>query len=167
MPAGGTAALDLLRRRGIEHRVHEYEIPDSTRTDASRSPRYGDDAARALGVDPARIHKTLVASVDGRFVVAVVPVSAELDLKGLAAAAGGRRAAMADPTDAERVTGQVRGGISPLGQRRHLPTLIDAAALAWPTVYVSAGRRGLQVELAPSDLVSFTSALVARISRTA
>jgi Cys-tRNA(Pro)/Cys-tRNA(Cys) deacylase len=167
MPAGGTAALDLLRRRGIEHRVHEYEIPDSTRTGGTGSPHYGDDAARALGVDPSRIHKTLVASVDGRFVVAIVAVSADLDLKALAAAAGGRRATMADPADAERITGQVRGGISPLGQRRRLPTLIDAAVLGWPTVYVSAGRRGLQVELTPSDLVSLTSATVARISRAA
>ena len=117
-------------------------------------------------MDPARIHKTLVASVDGRCVVAVVPVSADLDLKALAAAAGGRRAAMADPTDAERITGQVRGGISPLGQRRPMPTLVDAGAMTWPTVYVSAGRRGLQVELSPGDLVSLTSATVARLIRT-
>jgi Cys-tRNA(Pro)/Cys-tRNA(Cys) deacylase len=165
MVAGGTSALDVLRRSGVEHRVHEYDVPERTAHDASRSPRYGDDAARALDVDPARIHKTLVASVDGRFVVAIVPVSAELDLKALAAAAGGRRAAMADPSDAERITGQVRGGISPLGQRRRLPTLVDAGAMAWPTVYVSAGRRGLQVELSPGDLVSLTSAAVARLSR--
>jgi len=165
MAAGGTSALDVLRRRGVEHHVHEYEVAERSGRSTGRSPRYGEDAARALGVDPARIHKTLVASVDGRFVVAVVPVAADLDLKALAAAAGGRRATMADLTDAERITGQVRGGISPLGQRRPMPTLIDAGAMAWPTVYVSAGRRGLQVEMSPRDLVSLTSATVAPLSR--
>ena len=97
--------------------------------------------------------KTLVAEVDGALTVAVVPVSGSLDLKALAAAAGGKRAAMADPAAAERTTGYVRGGISPLGQRKRLPTVLDASALAYATVFVSAGRRGLEVELAPADLV--------------
>ena len=116
-------------------------------------------------VDPARIHKTLIVEVDGRLAVAVVPVAAELDLKALAAALGGRRAALADPAAAERATGYVRGGISPLGQRRRLPTVLDAAALDLATVYVSAGRRGLQVELAPAALARLIGARPASIAR--
>jgi Cys-tRNA(Pro)/Cys-tRNA(Cys) deacylase len=165
MATGGTRALDELRRAGVAHDLHEYEPHEPTGRDRASRPSYGADAAAALGVDPDRIHKTLVASVDGRLVVAVVPVSAELDLKALAEAAGGRRATMADPTQAERATGYVRGGISPLGQRRPLPTVIDAGAFSWPTIHVSAGRRGLQVELAPADLVRLTSAVVAAIAR--
>src|SRR5690349_17143382 len=120
MAAGGTRALDALRRAKVAYTAHEYEArePHGRDRDARRS--YGDEAASALGVDPERIHKTLVASVDGRLVVAVVPVAAELDLKALAAAVGGRRAEMADPADAERATGYVRGGISPIGGRRLL-----------------------------------------------
>lgn len=165
MAAGGTRALDELRRAGVAHTVHEYAAPERSGRERDARPSYGEDAAAALGVDPARIHKTLVASVDGRLVVAVVPVVAELDLKALADAAGGRRAAMADPAEAERATGYVRGGISPLGQRRRIATVLDAAALGWPTVYVSAGRRGLQVELAPAELVRLTGAVVAAIAR--
>jgi Cys-tRNA(Pro)/Cys-tRNA(Cys) deacylase len=116
-------------------------------------------------VDPVRIHKTLIAEVDGRLTVAVVPVAAELDLKALAAAVGGRRAALADPTAPERATGYVRGGISPLGQRRRLATVLDSAALGLASVYVSAGRRGLQVELPPADLARLTHAIVAPIAR--
>jgi Cys-tRNA(Pro)/Cys-tRNA(Cys) deacylase len=126
---------------------------------------WGEDAAAALGVDPARVHKTLVARVDDRLVVAIVAVAHDLDLKALADAVGGRRAAMADAGDAERATGYVRGGISPLGQRRRLPTVVDEAALGFDTVLVSAGRRGLQVELAPADLVRLTDAVVAPIAR--
>ena len=165
MPGGGTRALDELRRAGVAHTVHEYEPAEPSGRARDARPHYGDAAAAALGVDPRRIHKTLVASLDGRLVVAVVPVAAELDLKALADALGGRKAAMADPAEAERATGYVRGGISPLGQRRRLPTVIDAAALDWPTVHVSAGRRGLQVELAPADLVRLTAAVTAPIAR--
>jgi Cys-tRNA(Pro)/Cys-tRNA(Cys) deacylase len=104
--------------------------------------------------------------VDGTLTVAVVPVSGDVDLKALASAAGGKRAAMADRTLAERTTGYVRGGISPLGQRKRLPTVIDASAAAHATVYISAGRRGLQVELAPADLVRLTGAVLARICVT-
>jgi Cys-tRNA(Pro)/Cys-tRNA(Cys) deacylase len=165
MAAGGTRALDALRRAKVAYTAHEYEArePHGRDRDAPRS--YGDEAASALGVDPERIHKTLVASVDGRLVVAVVPVAAELDLKALAAAVGGRRAEMADPADAERATGYVRGGISPIGGRRLLATVVDAAAETWDTIYVSAGRRGLQVELAPDDLVRVTGAAIAPIAR--
>jgi Cys-tRNA(Pro)/Cys-tRNA(Cys) deacylase len=166
MVTRGTPALEALRRAGVDHRVHEYDVDDPTARRGGDRPAYGEDAARALGVDPSRIHKTLVLTVDGDFVVAIVPVAGELDLKALAAALHGRRAAMADPADAERVTGHVRGGISPLGQRRRLPTVLDAAALTWPTIFVSAGRRGVQVELAPSDLASLTSATIAPIGRS-
>lgn len=126
---------------------------------------YGAEAAHALGVDPARVYKTLLAGVDGAPTVAVLPVGARLDLKALAAAVGGKRAEMADPSAAERLTGYVVGGISPLGQRRRLPTVVDASATSHPTVLVSAGRRGLDVELAPADLVRLTGALVADVAR--
>lgn len=165
MAAGGTRALDELRRANVVHTVHEYEAPEPHGHDRDPRRSYGDEAASALGVDPERIHKTLVASVDGRLVVAVVPVATELDLKALAAAVGGRRAVMATPTEAERATGYVRGGISPIGGRRRLPIVVDRAAEAWDTIYVSAGRRGLQVELAPGDLVRVTRAAVAPIAR--
>jgi Cys-tRNA(Pro)/Cys-tRNA(Cys) deacylase len=163
--AAGTRAIDELRRAGVSHSVHEYAVHEPGGADRGRRPAYGEDAADALGVDPRRIHKTLVATVDGRLAVAVVPVAAELDLKALAVALGGRKAALADPTEAERATGYVRGGISPLGQRRRLATVVDAAAMDWPTIYVSAGRRGLQVELTAADLVHLTGAKLAPISR--
>ena len=167
MARGGTRALDELERAGVPHAIHEYDLHEPSRADRGRRPAWGDDAAAALGVDPARIHKTLIASVDGRLAVAVVPVAAELDLKALAGALGGRKAEMADPAEAERATGYVRGGISPLGQRRRLPTVLDAASLASETVFVSAGRRGLQVELAPADLVRASGAITAPIARHA
>lgn len=129
------------------------------------APSYGHEAAAALDLSPDRVFKTLLARVDERLVVAVVPVSARLDLKALAAAAGGRKAAMADPADAERATGYVLGGISPLGQKKALPTVIDDSALGFPTVLVSAGRRGLQVELPPAELVRLTRARTAPIGR--
>jgi Cys-tRNA(Pro)/Cys-tRNA(Cys) deacylase len=121
--------------------------------------------ADALGVPPERVFKTLVAEVDGDLVVAVVPVTGDLDLKALAAATGGKRAALAGRAAAERATGYVRGGISPFGQRRRLPTVVDATATGFDTVYVSAGRRGLQVELAPAELIRLTGATLAAIAR--
>jgi len=160
-----TRAIAELRRAGITHAVHEYDIPGD-QGGRRGHVSYGADAAAALGVDPRRIFKTLVASVDGRLAVAVVPVSGELDLKALADALGGRRAEMADPAEAERATGYVVGGISPIGQRRHLPTVLDASATAFDSILVSAGRRGLQVELAPADLARVTAATLAAISRT-
>src|SRR5690242_21951419 len=114
-----------------------------------------------MGVSPDRVFKTLVADVDGSLVVAVVPVAGSLDLKALAAAVGGKRAAMADPAAAERTTGYVLGGISPLGQRKRLPTALDASAADHETICVSAGRRGLEVELSPKDLASLTDAVLA------
>ena len=162
-----TRAIAELRRAGIAHAIHEYEAPAGASPGHGARPTYGQDAAAALGVDPRRIFKTLVGSVDGRMSVAVVPVACELDLKAFADALGGRRAEMAPPSEAERATGYVVGGISPIGQRRRLPTVLDASASAFPTILVSAGRRGLQVELAPDDLARATSATLAPISREA
>jgi len=159
-----TRAIAELRRSGIAHTVREY-APAATAPGRHERPSYGLDAAAALSVDPRRIFKTLVAAVDGSFAVAIVPVAGELDLKALAEALGGRRAEMADPGAAERATGYVVGGISPLGQRKALPTLVDETALEHQTVYVSAGRRGLEIELAPGDLVALTRARVKRIRR--
>jgi Cys-tRNA(Pro)/Cys-tRNA(Cys) deacylase len=165
MAAKGTRATDELRRAGIAHRLVEYEPPERHGEARDERPQYGLDAAAALGVDPGRILKTLVADVDGRPACAIVPVDRTLDLKALADALGGRRAAMADPAAAEKATGYVVGGISPIAQRRRLPTVLDAGAGDHDLVLVSAGRRGLQIELAPADLVRATGAIVARIAR--
>ncbi|MFF4649045.1 Cys-tRNA(Pro) deacylase [Streptomyces sp. NPDC001380] len=154
----GTPATVALEAAGVPFTVHAY-VHDPA------AASYGGEAAEALGTAPERVLKTLVAEVDGALAVGVVPVAGQLDLKALAAALGGRRAAMADPAAAERATGYVRGGISPLGQRRRLPTVVDAGALGHATVYVSAGRRGLEVELAPQDLVALTGAVTAPIGR--
>ncbi|MBW5483236.1 Cys-tRNA(Pro) deacylase [Streptomyces bambusae] len=156
--AAGTPALTAVTAAGIDHTVHSYEHDPA-------HPSYGEEAAEALGVSPAQVFKTLVAEVDGELTVAVVPVSGSLDLKALAAAVGGKRAAMADPVLAERTTGYVRGGISPLGQRKRLRTVVDVSAAGFATVCVSAGRRGLEVELAPADLATLTSATLAPIAR--
>jgi len=157
--AAGTPATVLLSAQRVAHELHPYDVsPDA--------PNYGALVAEALGVDPARLFKTLIAEVDGRLTVAVVPVTGELDLKALAGAAGGKRAALADRAAAERSSGYVRGGISPLGQRKRLPTIIDESAAGLDRMYVSAGRRGLQVSLAPADLIRLTEASTARI-RTA
>ncbi|MEW2549401.1 Cys-tRNA(Pro) deacylase [Streptomyces sp. NPDC047002] len=155
---GGTPATTALASAGAAYTLHAYEHDPA-------APSYGEEAAEALGVPPERVFKTLVAEVDGALTVAVVPVTGQLDLKALASAVGGKRGAMADPAAAERATGYVRGGISPLGQRRALPTVLDASARAHPTVYVSAGRRGLEAELAPGVLAELTSAVVAPVAR--
>ncbi|WP_328899734.1 Cys-tRNA(Pro) deacylase [Streptomyces sp. NBC_00441] len=157
-PSGGTPATVALTAAGTAFTVHAYEHDPA-------SPSYGEEAAQALGVSPDRVFKTLIADVDGRLTVAVVPVAGSLDLKALAAAAGGKRATMADPAAAERTTGYVRGGISPLGQRKRLPTVLDASSRAHPTICVSAGRRGLEVELSPEDLATLTNAVFADIGR--
>ncbi|PYC87740.1 Cys-tRNA(Pro) deacylase [Streptomyces tateyamensis] len=157
-PAGGTPATVALAAAGVVFAVHEYPHDPAAAS-------YGDEAAQALGVAPERVFKTLVAELDGALVVGVVPVAGRLDLKALAAALGGKRATMADPAKAERSSGYVLGGISPLGQRKQLRTVLDTGALAHPTVYVSAGRRGLEVELAPADLLRLTGAVTAEIGR--
>lgn len=143
-------------RHGVRHRLHSY-------THGS-GQAYGIEAAELLGLDPAQVFKTLVAEVDGTLTMGVVPVSATLDLKALAAAVHGKRARMADVTAAERATGYVAGGISPLGGRKRLPTVLDASAQELPTLFCSAGRRGLEVELAPADLARLTGARFAAIA---
>ncbi len=157
--AGGTPATVALTRAGVRFTEHAYDHNASATS-------YGLEAAQVLGLDPAQVFKTLLASVDGRLVVGIVPVSGQMDLKAVAAAVGGKRATMADPSDAERATGYVVGGISPLGQRRAHPTVLDASALGLPVVYVSGGRRGLDLGLDPADLVRLTRATVADIRRT-
>jgi Cys-tRNA(Pro)/Cys-tRNA(Cys) deacylase len=162
----GTPALVAVRAAGIDHVVHEYEAPGSAAPrERDRRPHYGLDAAAALGVDPSRVFKTLIAAVDGRLVAVVVPVAGELDLKVLAAVLDGRKAILADPVEAERATGYVVGGISPLGMRRSLPTVVDRSAADFATVFVSGGRRGLQLELAPRDLARLTQAIEASVAR--
>ncbi|MDY7087097.1 MAG: Cys-tRNA(Pro) deacylase [Actinomycetota bacterium] len=154
--AAGTPATALLTAQRVEHTLHPYEVsPDS--------PNYGGLVAEALGVGAERVFKTLIAEVDGGLVVGVVPVTGDLDLKALAHAAGGKRANLAERGAAERSSGYVRGGISPLGQRRKLPTVVDDSALDLDRMYVSAGRRGLQVALAPVDLIRLTEAVTATI----
>ncbi|MGN9760367.1 Cys-tRNA(Pro) deacylase [Streptomyces sp. SD31] len=157
-PAGGTPATVALSAAGVEYTLHAYDHDPS-------HPSYGEEAAEAMGVSPDRVFKTLVAEVDGTLTVAVVPVAGQLDLKALASAVHGKRAAMADPALAERTTGYVRGGISPLGQRKKLPTVVDASAATHSTICVSAGRRGLEVELSPEALTKLTNATLAPIGR--
>jgi Cys-tRNA(Pro)/Cys-tRNA(Cys) deacylase len=157
MAGGGTPATALLARLGIAHSVHRYQHDP-------RHPNFGLEASDALGVAPERVFKTLVAEVDGALAVGVVPVAGHLDLKALAAAVGGKRAVLAAVTAAERATGYVAGGISPLGQRRRLPVVVDSSALGFPTVYCSGGRRGLELELAPADLVRAAGAVVEAIA---
>ncbi|MFJ3200780.1 Cys-tRNA(Pro) deacylase [Streptomyces sp. NPDC086989] len=154
----GTPAIAALTSAGAEFTVHAYEHDPA-------HPSYGEEAAQAMGVSPDRVFKTLVAEVDGVLTVAVVPVSGSLDLKALATAVSGKRASMADPALAERTTGYVRGGISPLGQRKRLRTVVDESATAHATICVSAGRRGLEVELAPTTLTTLTDAALAPIGR--
>jgi len=156
----GTPATLLLARQGVAHAVLTYELGPG-----ASSGGYGEAAAAALGIEPERMLKTLVVRVDGRLCCAVVPVAGELDLKACAAALGGRRAVLADAADAERVTGYVVGGISPLGQRTRLPTVVDETAELFDAVVVSGGRRGLSVELSPADLVRLTGAVVADVAR--
>ena len=155
---GGTPATVALTAAGVDFTVHAYEHDP-------RAASYGLEAAEALGVEPGRVLKTLLASLDGALVVGIVPVDGQLDLKALARALGGSKAVMADVAAAERATGYVAGGISPIGQRKAHPTVVDASATAWPTVFVSGGRRGLDVELSPADLVAVTAATTAPIGR--
>ena len=154
----GTRATVVLRRAGVAFTEHSYAH------DAGASS-YGLEAADALGLDPEQVFKTLLATVDSRLVVGIVPVAGSLDLKAVAAAVGGKKATMADPADAERATGYVVGGISPIGQTRRLATVLDESALGFDTVYVSGGRRGLDLGLSPADLVRVTGATVAAIGR--
>jgi Cys-tRNA(Pro)/Cys-tRNA(Cys) deacylase len=159
---GGTPAIVELERAGVWFEVHQFEHDPAERS-------YGLAAARALGVEADRVFKTLLADVvgaDGRTttVVGIVPVSAQLSLKELAAAVAGKRAEMCDPAAAERITGYVVGGISPFGQKRRLPTVIDETSELADTIFVSGGRRGLDIEIAPEALISVLDATVAPIA---
>jgi Cys-tRNA(Pro)/Cys-tRNA(Cys) deacylase len=151
-----TPAVAALQQAGVAHRVLRYEHDRETES-------FGAEVVSALGLDPAAVLKTLVARVDDAVVVTLVPVTGRLDLKALARATGGRRAVMADPADAERATGYVVGGISPLGHRRRLPVVIDAGITVLEEVFVSGGRRGLEVGLAPDDLLRLCRARTAPI----
>jgi len=154
--SAATPAIVALAAAGVDFDLHPYTVsPDA--------PNYGALVAQALGIAPGAVFKTLIAEVDGGLAVGVVPVTGDLDLKALAAAIGGKRAGLADRAAAERSSGYVRGGISPLGQRRRLPTVVDDSAPALDRMYVSAGRRGLQVSLAPADLVRLTGAVLTKI----
>jgi Cys-tRNA(Pro)/Cys-tRNA(Cys) deacylase len=153
----GTAATIALERAKIPFTLHEY-------THDPRHESYGLEASEALGVPPEQVFKTLVAATRGSLAVGVVPVHRQLDLKALAAAAGGKRAVMAEIAAAERATGYVAGGISPVGQKRRLPVVIDSSALGLRTLFCSAGRRGLEIELAPADLIRAAGAKVAAIA---
>jgi Cys-tRNA(Pro)/Cys-tRNA(Cys) deacylase len=152
VPAAPTPAVAALNRAKVPYLLRPYEHDP-------RTTAFGDEVVQALGQDPGRVFKTLIAAVDGRLVVGIVPVAGQLDLKALAAATGGKRATMAPVAEAER-----SGGISPLGQRKRLTTVLDSTAEQFPTIFVSAGRRGLQLELAPADLTRVCDALVAPIS---
>lgn len=155
--ATGTPALQAVVRAGIPHVLHEHA------TDVHASGEIGPESARQMGVDPDRVFKTLIADCSGRLVVGVVPVSHHLDLKALARSVGAKKAQMAAPAVAERSSGYVVGGISPLGQRTVLPTVVDDSAMAQDTIYVSAGKRSLKLEVAPADLVRLLGARVATI----
>lgn len=158
MGGKATPATAALAGHGIDYRLHSY--PHDPARDS-----YGSEAVEALGVAPERVFKTLVADVDGRLTVAVVPMTGQLDTKALAAAASAKKARMADAATTQRATGYVLGGVSPLGQRGNLPTFIDSSATEYGTVFCSAGRRGLEIELAPSDLARLTDATLAAIAR--
>ena len=153
----GTPATVALIAAGIAFTEHPYAHDPAAAS-------FGLEAAEALGIEPERVFKTLLAEVDGRLVVGVVPVTGKLDLKALAAAVGGKKAAMADPVVAERRTGYVVGGISPVGQKAVHPTVLDETVELWDTVFVSGGRRGFDIELAPTDLARVTSAVMAAIA---
>lgn len=154
----GTPATVALVAAGIPFTAHTYAHDPAT-------TNYGLEAAHALGLEPDRVFKTLLAEADGRLVVGIVPVTGMLDLKSLAAAVGAKRAQMADPVVAERKTGYVVGGISPLGQKTALPTVLDETAALWDTIFVSGGRRGFDIELAPDDLLRLTGGQLADIAR--
>src|SRR6185312_15178262 len=155
--AAATPAVAAVQAAGVAYTLHTYDVD-------AKQDEYGVAVAHALGVEPGRVYKTLVARLDGQLVCAVVPVERRLNEKALARALGGRQAALADRGEAERKTGYVRGGISPLGQRQQLPVVLDDSALGQATIYVSAGKRGLQLEIAPDDLRRLAQAEVASIA---
>ncbi len=155
-----TPATNQLNQLGVQYELHDYQV--NINDDLEKT--YGEAVADAIGAPPEAVFKTLVASVDKQLVVAIVPVSGSLNLKGLARAVGGKKAIMAEPSEAERATGYVVGGISPFGQKKRLPTVVDKSMVELALVYVSGGRRGLQISLTPADLVETLGATVADIA---
>lgn len=155
-----TRGVQVLQQAGVSFTLHPYEL------DRDEGESYGEAVAATLAVGPDRLFKTLLAAVDGDPVVAIVPVAERLGLKALARAASGKRAEMIAPSEAERLTGYVTGGISPFGQKKRLPVFVDSSILDHDTIYCSAGQRGLQVELAPSDLVRVLNATSALLAET-
>ena len=156
-----TPAINVACKQGITHHIHQYDHDPAVAS-------YGTEAAEALGLEGNRVFKTLLVSLNGdarQLGVAIVPVTRQLDLKACAKALRAKKADMANPKDAERATGYVVGGISPLGQKKRLPTVLDSSAQAFDTIYVSAGRRGLEIELAPNDLMGMCRAVKAAIAR--
>lgn len=153
-----TPAINVLKKAGVVYRIHEYQHDEAAAS-------YGLEAAEALGVETAQVFKTLIVNLQPKkFVVGIIPVTSQLSLKALALAAGGKSASMAGSKDAERATGYVVGGISPLGQKRRLVTVIDQSALTHPAIFVSGGRRGLDIRVGPTDLITLTAAKVANIT---
>ncbi|OII34790.1 aminoacyl-tRNA deacylase [Curtobacterium sp. MMLR14_010] len=159
MTSPSTPATLALERAGVPFVPHVYEHHET-------ATNFGEEAAAALGLREEQVFKTLVVSVDGALAVAIVPVANRLDLKAIAAAVGGKKASLADPALAEKRTGYVVGGISPVGQRSKIPTVLDASASDYPTIFVSGGRRGFDIEIAPADLLRVTEASTAAIART-
>ncbi|WP_345372446.1 Cys-tRNA(Pro) deacylase [Frondihabitans cladoniiphilus] len=156
--APGTPATVALTTAGIPFTGHTYEHADT-------ATNFGEEAAALLGLDDDQVFKTLVVQADAELVVAVVPVSGRLDLKALAAAVGAKKAALADPALAQRRTGYIVGGISPIGQKTALTTVVDETAELYDTVFVSGGRRGFDIEISPADLARATGATFAAIAR--
>lgn len=153
-----TPAVKALERAGIGHSLHAYDVDEEV------GAGYGEAVARAIGADPAAVFKTLVVAVDDGHVVAVVPVTARLSAKAAARTAGSKKASLADPEEVERLTGYVVGGVSPFGRRRRLPLYLDGSAVGRATIFVSAGKRGLQVEVSPDDLLAVTDGVVAALT---
>lgn len=166
MGAQGTRAIDVAKRGGVTYTVHEY-AHDARASLREGGRGYALEAVEALGIPPGRVFKTIVVSADGRMGLCVVPADAEVDLKLAADALGGRKAVVAPAAEAEKATGYVLGGISPLGTRKPLPVVLDTSAADWPTIHVSAGRRGLEIELAAADLVALTNGRLAPVARRA
>jgi Cys-tRNA(Pro)/Cys-tRNA(Cys) deacylase len=157
-----TPAVRAAKRANIDFSVHEYAHDPNNSS-------FGMEAAEKLGLDPASVFKTLLVDLNGNsksLAVAIVPVNAQLDLKAMAKACQAKKVTMAEPAIAERTTGYVVGGISPLGQKRPLPTVLDESALSFDTVFVSAGRRGMDIELKPADLKELAGAVLAKVSRS-
>lgn len=159
MPSGPTPAVRALVTAGFSFELHSYHHDPECDS-------YGDEVVLALDLDPLRVLKTLIIEADTRLACAVVPVAHQLDLRSAAAVLDAKSARMAERSAAERSSGYVLGAVSPMGQKRKLTTVVDETALRWPTVYVSAGRRGLELELSPADLLRATNATVGRIART-